>query len=350
MFETAFGLLAALQQGGLLLGGGFLALIGGFIIINNVHWQMHAARMNAVITGVRRDDRMFYPVYRYITPAGDTVESVSDSGSTRLRGKETGRTVILRAFADDPQNIRSDLRGNFLIGLVFLLPGLVMLYAGWDDNLFSPIGISAFAAVLSLAALRLRKIFIPRKDRLNKEDWKKIKRADRQARFDKMELTTIEAWQQSPTGRSDAAKAAQALRITIPLMLAAGMLLLVLAYNTGQRVMTLHESGLRTDGQITGFDSRTSDGNTVYHAIVRFSDADGRAVHFTDSAGSSHPRRKTGDGVRVLYLKDDPSGSAMIDHGGWRNWIWTALMAAMGSLLVIGAVASWRSYRAAQTV
>ena len=267
-----------------------------------------------------------------------------------MRGKETGRTVILRAFADDPQNIRSDLRGNFLIGLVFLLPGLVMLYAGWDDNLFSPIGISAFAAVLSLAAMRLRKIFIPRKDRLNKEDWKKIKRADRQARFDKMELTTIEAWQQSPTGRSDAAKAAQALRITIPLMLAAGVLLLVLAYNTGQRVMTLHESGLRTDGQITGFDSRTSDGNTVYHAIVRFSDADGRAVHFTDSAGSSHPRRKTGDAVRVLYLKDDPSGSAMIDHGGWRNWIWTALMAAMGSLLVIGAAASWRSYRAAQTV
>ncbi len=350
MFDAVFDFMGALQQGVLLLGGGFLALIGLFLVINNLHWQMHAARMNAVITGVRRDDRIFYPVYRYITPAGETLEAVSDSGSTRLQGKETGRAVVLRAFADDPQNIRSDLRGNFLIGLVFLLPGLVMLYAGWDDKLFSPAGAVAAGALLLWAALRLRKIFIPRQHRLNKDDWKKTKRAERKARFDKMELTTIEAWLQSPAGRSDAAKAAQARRIAIPLMLAAGVLLLALAYNTGQRVLTLQQSGLRAEGQITGFDSRTGDGNTIYHAIIRFNEPDGGAVHFTDAVGSSHPRHKTGDAVRVLYLKDDPAGSAMIDSGGWRNWIWTALMAATGVLLMIGAAGAWRSRRTAQAL
>lgn len=350
MFETVFGFLGAVQKGGLLLAGGFLALLGGFIIINNMHWQWGAVRMPATIIGVRRDDRMFYPVYRYITPAGDTIESVSDSGSTILRGKETGRDVILRAFADDPQNFRSDLRGNFLIGLVFLLPGIALLYAGWDDNLFSPTGAAAAGAVLLIAVLRLRKIFIPRKDRLDKEDWKKTKRAERKARFDKMELTTIEAWQQSPGGRSDAAQKLQAMRITMPLMLAAGVLLLGLAYNSGQRVQALQENGRPAAGYITGFESRTSDNSTVYHAIVRFDGPDGRPVHFTDAAGSSHPRQKAGDTVRVLYLNDDPAGSALVDRGSWLNWIGTGLMAGMGTLLLIGAGLSWRSYCRLQTV
>ena len=344
MFETVTGFISALQQGGLLLAGGFLTLIGGFIVINNLHWQMYAGRVPAIITGVRRDGRIFYPVFRYTAPAGDTAEVVSDSGSTFLRGKDTGRAVVLRAFADDPQNIRSDLRGNFFIGLLFLLPGLLLLYVSWDDNLFSPVGAAGVATVVIFGFWRLRKRIIPQKDRLDKAEWKAQKRAERQARFDKLELTTIEAWRQTSEARSDAAKNARVLRIAMPRMLVGGLVLLFLAYNTGQRVMHLQENGLRAEGEITGFEKADGGGN-IYYAIVRFAGEDGNDVHFTESAGSSHPKYKTGDDVHVLYLAQDPAGSAIIDSGGWRNWIWTGLMAGGGMLLLAGAALAWRSTR-----
>ena len=112
--------------------------------------------------------------------------------------------------------------------------------------------------------------------------------------------------------------------------------------------MHLQETGLRAEGKITGFERRDS-GSNIQYAVVRFAGQDGGDVFFTESTGSSHPRYKIGDDVHVLYLAQDPAGSAMVDSGGWRNWVWSGLLAGGGMLLLIGAGMAWRSTRQAAT-
>jgi Protein of unknown function (DUF3592) len=55
------------------------------------------------------------------------------------------------------------------------------------------------------------------------------------------------------------------------------------------------------------------DQDVVYRPVVRFTTAEGRAVEFVSSLGSSPPSHSKGDSVEVLYDPDDPNDARLSD-------------------------------------
>jgi len=347
MLDMTFDAMMAFHQAIFLLGGGLIALIGAAILLHVLHSFLRAERVPALITGVRRNGKMFYPVYKYMMPNGDVFETVSDTGSNFVKGKETGREVTLYVFPEDPQDIRSDLRGGIIVGLVFLVPGLVLLGNGIFSFPFTPMTWIAAAVFLFVAAQRLRKAIIPHEARQTKTDWRTGMRSRRAARFDKMELTTIEEYLQTPEGRRMAADTEQSQRIAAPVFLLLGCAALWGAWHTGHNVRDLALHGQRARGVIEKFETHRSDNTTMYRARVAFTDARGDQHSFTEKAAVSHPSKRVGDKVDVLYLPEKPAASAVIDAGAWGNWLWPLLLGLGGAGLLVGALALWRKQRVA---
>lgn len=348
MFDMTFDAMMAFHQAGFLLGGGVCALVGGAILLLTLHTYLRALRVPAIITGVRRDGKMFYPVYKYMMPNGDTFETVSDSGSNFVKGKETGREVTLYVFESDPLNIRSELHAMVLIGLVFLVPGLVLFGNGMFAFPFTPMTWIATAVFLFMAAQRIRKAFLPADARRDKNTFQAQRRLHSKARFEKMELTSIEAYLQTPAGRQMLADTEQSQRIGAPMLLVFGMVLLGFAWHMGAglRDLTLH--GQRAQGVIEKFDANsTGDGPTVYRAQITFKDALGEPHRFAEKAASSHPHRRVGDAVTVLYAPNAPAATAIVDSGIWMNMLWPALLALGGLAMVWGGFCWWRARRRA---
>jgi hypothetical protein len=348
MFDMTFDAMMAFHQAGFLLGGGLCALIGAAILLHTLHTYLRALRVPAIITGVRRDGDMFYPVYRYMMPGGDTYETVSDTGSNFVKGKETGREVTLYVFESDPLDIRTELRIAVLIGLVFLVPGLVLLGNGIFGFPFTPMTWIAAAVFLFMAAQRIRKAFLPTDMQRDKNTFRAQMRARRKARFEKLELTSIEAYLQTPAGRQMLADTEQSQRIGAPLLLVFGFVLLGFSWHMGAglRDLTLH--GQRAQGVIEKLEtSHNGDGATVYRAHVTFKDALGEPHRFAAKTASSHPRHRAGDAVTVLYAPHAPADTAIVDDGMWMNALWPALLALVGLAMLWGGFSLWRARQAA---
>lgn len=348
MFDMTFDAMMAFHQAAFLLGGGLIALIGAAILLHVLHSFLRAERVPALITGVRRSGNMFYPVYKYMMPNGDVFETVSDSGSSFVKGKETGREVTLYVFPEDPLDIRSDLRGGIIVGLVFLVPGIFLLGHGIFSFPFTPMTWIAAAVFLFVAARRLRKAIIPHEARQTKSDWREGLRRRRRERFEKMELTTIEEYLQTSEGRRISAEAEQGQRIAAPVFLLLGCAALWGAWHTGQGVRDLALHGQRVQGVIEKFETHLSDNTTMYRARVSFTDARGTHHSFTEKAAASHPSKRVGEKVDVLYLPEKPATSAVIDAGEWGNWLWPALLALLGTIMLGASLSLWRANRAAR--
>jgi hypothetical protein len=123
--------------------------------------------------------------------------------------------------------------------------------------------------------------------------------------------------------------------LTGTLVLSSGAFLLLWSAWLGLRQAELLYDGLRAPGYINKNEPRIGDGRlgskTRFHAVVSFTDIEGKYHWFTDSLGTAPPLYAEGEKVTVLYLKDDPA-SAAIDRGVW-NWLLPALLAATGALL-----------------
>jgi hypothetical protein len=348
VFDMTFDAVMGFHQAGFLLGGGLVALVGAAILLHVLHSFLRAARVPALITGVRRDGRMFYPVYRYMMPDGAVFETVSDTGSSLVRGKETGRAVTLYVFPEDPLDIRSDLQGAVLVGLVFLLPGLFLLGHGILSFPFTPMTGVAAAVFLLVAAQRLRRAVVPHETRGTKDDWRAAMRRRRRERFEKMELTTIEAYMQTPEGLRAAAEAEQGWRMAAPVLLLLGCAALWGAWHTAGNMRDLMLHGQRAQGVVERFETHRSDGTTMYRARVSFSDVRGDRHSFTEKTAASHPVRRVGDAVDVLYLPEDPAAAAQVDAGMWGNAFWPFVLGLSGAGLLAAALSLWRAQRAAR--
>jgi hypothetical protein len=346
MLETGFDMMLAFHQAAYLLGGGLVMLIGGAILLHTLHTYLYALRVPAVITGVRRDGKMLFPVYKYMMPDGDTYETVSDTGSGFVKGKETGRQVTIYVFAEDPQGIRTELHVTVFIGLVFLIPGVILVCNGIFAFPHTPMTWIASAVFLFMAAQRLKKVILPPDARLGKEGFRTQMRKRRSGRFLAMELTTMEAFLQTPAGRQAFADEEKSRLIVVPFLFVFGFGALVFAWNMGTdlRALTLH--GQRTAGVIDSFEAyRSNDNQTTYRAKVAFNDARGDRHVFAAKTAASVPLGRVGDPVKVLYLPDAPAKSAIIDSGQWINALWPAMLALLGVGTLAGAWSAWQKGR-----
>lgn len=84
------------------------------------------------------------------------------------------------------------------------------------------------------------------------------------------------------------------------------------------------------------------------HPEVEFTDKNGQRVSYPQ--GGFVSARRPGDSVRVLYLPDDPAGSATVDDFG-ALWFATLITGGLGSLFIaIGVVTVRKSPNKAKAV
>lgn len=348
MFDMTIDAMAAFNQMMFLTGGGLLFLLGAFLAGNALYWLVHALAIPGVIIGLRQKSSVFYPVYRYILPSGEIFENVSESGSNLLRGKETGRQVTLHVFADDPLNIRSDLRGMVLLGAFLIALSVWPLwtaFTGYAWTSMSWLGVAVFAVV---AVRYVRKIMIPRGQRLTRDKWKAAIREKRQQQMQGYPLTTLEAYKSTPEGALRVQQAAQSNRIMMPVLLVAGLGLLGGAVYTGNDIRQMHTQGLRADGIVVELAQSRDGDSTTYYPRVRFTDAAGETHTFKSNSGSNPPSYRIDAPVRVLYLPQTPEDSARID-GGWKNWCLPVLLLLGGALCLGGGLRLRQILREEQT-
>jgi Protein of unknown function (DUF3592) len=75
-----------------------------------------------------------------------------------------------------------------------------------------------------------------------------------------------------------------------------------------------------------------SDGTVSYYPVVRFVTANGEAIEFVSSTGSSPASESPGDRVEVLYDPDDPKGAQL--SGILHVWLPPIVLAIIGAVSV----------------
>ena len=340
MFSFVVDAVAAANQAGLFLGALFCLGLGGLILGNSMYWHLHALRVTGTVIGVVDKGDTYTPVYRYTTPDGQTREARSDTSSSMSRGKETGRVVPLLISPHDPGVVQE--AGSHLIDIIALLliaPGVVLAYVALTAYPVTWMTWIMAAVLLIYLVVHGRRVFIPKGQRVSREEWRKARGLGAGA-LDPDSVKPIERILATPEAHERAQAQARSNRKAAPLVGLFAAALLAAGLYVAKDVARLEASGLRAQGAVVRLKAESSSGSSgySYHPIVRFRTDRNVAIEFTDSVGSNPPGYRPGDKVTVLYLPDDPRGHAIIDRGSLWNW------AIPGLLLLGAALLGWLAW------
>lgn len=328
-FDILGALTGSFAQTGYIIGGTILMLIGGVILVDWLRWKAKAEEVDGEIIGLKPRGDVFLPVYRY-TLDGITQEAVSNTGSSSIRGQDTGTVVKILILRSDPSRAQPARAPIWpLLGLLLAAPGFYMVWMG-----FTQYEVTGFTwATLSMLAIvsfnRFRRSIIPKHQRLSREEWRLSKRME----LDALPVYTAEDIRQSPGVMRREARNAKHAAVTGPLLMLLGAAALAGALYLGSD--TLDMLGAESAGGEVIQLASDNDGN--YSAIVKFS-ADGKDITFRDKIATRPALYDEGEKVTVLYKKDDAEKTAVIDRGVF-NWLVPGGLALLGALFLLGGIA-----------
>ncbi len=323
MFDLIFQGAQAYNQVGFFIGALVCLGIGGLILGNTVYWRVHALRAQGTVIGVIANGGTYTPVYRYTLADGQSQVAKSDTGSSWVRGKETGRVVPLMISAHNPTEARE--AGGYvldLIGLVFAVPGILFGYIALTAYPITRMTWIMAAAMLLYLGERAWRVFIPKGQRLSIEEWRQQHDLG-QATLDLTNVKPIETIVSAPEVAQARLKQSQSYKTIVPILAAVVVLLLGIGVFQSMKISRLETQGLRAQGQVVRLNSEHSSGSGghyTYYPVVRFRTETNSNVEFKDSVGTDPPSHRTGDKVTVLYLPGDPQRQAIIDRGVLLNW------------------------------
>ena len=335
MFDLIAQGMQAYNQIGLFIGALICFGLGGLLLGSSLYWRVHALRASGTVIGVIARNGTYVAVYRYALPDGQTHEAKSDTGSSSVRGKETGRVVPLLISAHNPTAAREANSHLFdIIGAVLIAPGLWLAYTALTAYKVTPMTWIMAVAMLVYMAERAYRIFIPRGQRLSIEEWKRQHGTDGSA-IDMTQVKPIETL----VSVADVAQAQQTqwqnTRKAAPFLGFFAVVLVCIGIYQSIRIARLEASGLRAQGQVVRMKEESSSGSGyTYHAIVRFRTEKNVTVEFKDDVGSNPPGHRPGDKVNVLYLADRPRQEAIIDRGRVWNWMTPGIVFSCAVLVV----------------
>jgi len=275
------------------------------------------------VIGVIANGGTYTPVYRYTLADGQSQVAKSDTGSSWVRGKETGRVVPLMISAHNPTEARE--AGGYvldLIGLVFAVPGILFGYIALTAYPITRMTWIMAAAMLLYLGERAWRVFIPKGQRLSIEEWRQQHDLG-QATLDLTNVKPIETIVSAPEVAQARLKQSQSYKTIVPILAAVVVLLLGIGVFQSMKISRLETQGLRAQGQVVRLNSEHSSGSGghyTYYPVVRFRTETNSNVEFKDSVGTDPPSHRTGDKVTVLYLPGDPQRQAIIDRGVLLNW------------------------------
>lgn len=362
MFDIAFNLMAAFNQAGFLLVAAVCLPAAFAVLGNTLYWKLRAESVDATIIGVRSKssrlsdkNALYFPVYRYRLADGREIETTDRDGSSMLRGKETGRSLRLLVFPDDPQYVRQagGLWGVFFFVILAGMGGIFLKCALRVQplNIYTAVMVVFF---LAYGAIKLRRKIIPKDERLSVSQWRARRRAERAQEWDAIPLQQIEDIKMSDEYRQTLQQQKRSYKTAAPICVLIGLALVGGGVYKGNALLKLEHEGARAQGEVVRLQETHSSGNnntnsTSYYPVVTFTAQDGSVITFQDSVGSNPPSYHNGESVAVLYAPAQAERSAMIDRGNW-NWAIPGVMGAFGLALIASGFGMLRSFRRTETL
>jgi len=335
MLDLIAGALAAFNQIIAFTIALFFLGVALVIIGSEIRWRLRALRVNGTITGVRKTGAMYHTVYHYTLPDGRSYEGTSNSASSSITGRDTGRSVPLMVMPADPEAATPVNEYLWdITGFVCLIFGGGIFYIACISFPFNKISIAAIIITLLQAIWRLHKIIIPKDQRLPFAQWKMQRRQSALAQ----PVQTAETLIAMPEVQKQIETDIKSRKRGCIVFLIFGPVLLGLSLYVGAKVYRLTHEGLHATGAVVELQSDWDTGghSSTYHPIVVFTDANGAEVRFRSDEGTNPPLYHVGEKVNVLYLADTAQKTAIIDKGIW-NWSVTVISGFLGLLMLIGA-------------
>ena len=351
MWDLIFGSAQAYQQVGLFIGALVCLGLGAVVLGNLVVWRVHSLRATGTIIGVIADGGMYASVYRYALPDGRTIEAKSDTSTSSVRGRETGRVVPLLIAPHSPTRARE--ANNYSVEIVLAVAGLSLVVAGlWVGHIaitaypVTPMTWIMAAGMLIYLGFQIRRIMIPKGQRLSVAEWRKQHGLGEAASIDLARVKPIEQLVAGADMEQAALAQSRQSRKAAPIVAVFAVVLFAVGVYQSAKIARLEATGLRAQGEVVRLKSESSDhGGYSYYPVVRFRTEHNTRVEFKDSVGSNPPSYRVGDKVAVLYLPDNPSQEAIIDRGLFWNWAIPAFLFAGAVLLLCLLLAMWRTAR-----
>ena len=281
-------------------------------------------------------NQKYTPVYEFHTPGGDTVRADgADDANNWIANILPGKAVKLMVIPPKdgkPLKVKKPGRALFLLGLVFVLPGLFMGKMALAQIELNAGLVAVLLAGMGFAAYKLKGIIRPRSKWLSREEFMK------DVKTFKAEVIKSGGYEMTP------AEIRERLRMfdrnalfAVPVVLFFGCALLFGGYQIFRDVNDLSGKAMVAQGHVVDLRSRSgSDGGYTYYPVVAYETLDGKAVRFEGKTGSNPPMNKVGDRLMVLYDPENPQ-KAMVDHG-WMNWLLPLGLGLCGLLMVFYAL------------
>jgi hypothetical protein len=303
-------------------------VIGVLIVIWEARARTGTVPVPATIigfsTGAR--DGYYHCVAEYVGPDGVSryVENAIGSSSP-LGSVGDGLTVLVKASDPEKAVVRSAL--SYVLGIVIAAMGLascVVFFATFRPTMFS---IAGAAVVTGLTAHKV--LGWKRGKTLSLQEWREKKKELSGRVYNDATKGEIR-WADGEAVSAAVLKQRKTSRLAIPILLVAGIGLVVLGASLHQNTTAFLATAVPAAGRVVDLAVNHSSDSSTWSPVVEFEVGD-RSYRFKDSIGSDPPSYRRGDAVRVLYDPDQPQ-RARIDRGRWNTAI-PILIAAFGALL-----------------
>jgi Protein of unknown function (DUF3592) len=339
MFNFIFEIIQAYNQVGFFIGALIFMGLGGFVLGNALYWRLHSIRATGTVIGVIAKNGMYVPVYRYTSQDGQTHLAKSNTGSSSVRDKETGRIVPLMISAHNPTDAQEANSYLFdIIGIVFFVPGLWLAYIALTTYPITRMTWVMAIAMLLYLAERGYRILIPKGQRISIADWRKQHHLD-ETTIDLTQVKSIETIVSGSDVQQARQKQLQNNKKVAPFLAVFAVILVAVGIHQSEKISRLEATGLRASGQVVRlkdeYNSGSGGGHYSYYAIVRFTTEKNITLEFKDNVGSNPPSHRSGDKVTVLYLPSNPQQEAIIDRGIWWNWAIPGIIFLSAAFIVL---------------
>lgn len=347
IFDSVFDGVSAWTQMGYFIMAFAFSGIGGGLIGYELFWRFKADRVKARISSVRvtggEDDsddsstsETYYSVFEYRAPNGEILEHMSEMGSNSLLGRFPGEIVTLMVFSGSTEKVRRPSLILPIFGFIFLFPGLFIGHIAVTTFEPSYMFFIMITAVIGFIVYKIWNFIkdIPR-DEL-RDVWKSLRKqkvditSSSKSNNEKGRVLEKDEILKRLKGQCKNARISGHIMLVVSCALVGG------SYYAGLDMIERLQNGVRAPAEVVRmkreYSSSTNSSGYTYHAIVEFTDENGRSVEFKDSVGASSPMYKTGDAVEVIYYYDDPK-NAIIDRGIF-NWGLSGGL-AIGGLLIL---------------
>lgn len=323
-----------LNQAALLAGAALFGGIGALLAGNRLYWRLRARTVQGTVAGVRTSGRLYYPVYRYKSPAGQRFQATSDVGAGVSPKLVTGRKLRLLFLKKHPDRVAE--AGVQIVEAVgwgfFALAGLAVGLATALWPVTPPTWVMLGVAVI-FVIYRLRRAMPAR----GEKPFTSLTREPPPEDLVGAPVHPIEEILSGPVKAERQRKQRIAGLIVTPILVAAGIGVFALGAQLGRTTYLLLSTGERAHGTVLFCELVKTLHGSSYYPVVQFAARDGQAVQFRDKMGSNPPPFREGDAVDVLYFPAVPETSATIDRGVL-NWLAPAILCIGGVFLAVVAL------------